>query len=272
MELTATLWGQELADLSNERRRKPRAFGCTMVIDKGLGLTSFRDLLELAGEHIDFIKLAFGTAAITPLHILQGKVEWAKRYGVSLYPGGTFFEIAHAKGKHERFFHTVQDLGMEWVEISDGTIDLSLAERSRIIRTAKEKGLRVVSEIGKKTAGHLPSLSDFLATYQNDLDSGVTYVIMEGRESGKGVGIFDETGRLNRSYIEEILKRAEPTRLIFETPEKSQQIEILKIIGNQANFGNIPHNEVLALECLRRGLRADTLPHYFASCRRDTES
>ncbi|MBH8606685.1 phosphosulfolactate synthase [Thermoactinomyces sp. CICC 10521] len=262
MKKKQCIWDEEFTDLSLARAEKPRQTGLTMVMDKGLGLTAFRDLLELAGCHLDFIKIGFGTAAVTPADILREKVALAKQHGVFLYPGGTFFEIAYSKNKWELFIETVAELGMEWMEVSAGTIDLPSQNRKQIIRRCREQGLQVVTEIGKKQSGYLHPVSSFVKTYEEDLESGASYVIVEGRENGKEIGIFDREGKIRLSDLYQLIERTNPDRLIWEAPCKDQQITLLKILGSNANFGNIPHYDILALECLRRGLRADTFASY----------
>ncbi|MGA9172776.1 MAG: phosphosulfolactate synthase [Thermoactinomyces sp.] len=262
MEKNRRLWEEELTDPSSERTIKPRTTGITMVMDKGIGLTAFRDLLELAGNHIDFIKLGFGTAAVTPANILREKAALARQHGVHLYLGGTFFEIAYAKNKWVPFIETVAELGMEWIEISAGTIDLPSYDRKQVIRRCREEGLRVLTEIGKKQPGSLQPLSSFVKTYNEDLESGASYVIVEGRENGKEIGIYNHEGKIKLPYLYQLIEQVNPEHLIWEAPFKHQQVTILKIVGNDANFGNIPHHDILALECLRRGLRSDTFMNY----------
>jgi len=66
---------------------KPRQVGYTMVLDKRLGLNETFDLLELAGDYIDTIKLTFGTSALYPESILREKIKLIRSYGVDVYPG-----------------------------------------------------------------------------------------------------------------------------------------------------------------------------------------
>ncbi|WP_124727198.1 phosphosulfolactate synthase [Staphylospora marina] len=258
MKPVTPIWDEKLADPGGRRRPKPRPFACTMVMDKGLGSRAFLDLTETAGEYVDFIKLGFGTAAVTPPTLLKTKIEQAVRSGINLYPGGTFFETAWFHGKAEEYFEKVKELGMNWVEISDGTIPIAPEERSRLIRKARETGLFVLTEVGKKSKGSSFSVGEFLAEYETDLEDGASYVIVEGRETGTHVGIFDEQGRMDRGKVEAILRTAGAGRIIWEAPRKHQQVLLLELTDGNANLGNIPPEDVLSLECLRRGLRSDT--------------
>ncbi|MGI6125598.1 MAG: phosphosulfolactate synthase [Planifilum sp.] len=253
-------WAPELADPTRNRESKPRTEGMTMVLDKGLGISAFRDLLEMASDYIDWIKLGFGTAALTPTPLLIRKIELARHFGVYLYPGGTFFEVAYSQHRWHAYLNTLQQLGFEWVEISDGTISLSPVERSRMIRAAKEKGFDVITEIGKKKAGSTLSADLLAETYRADREAGASYVIVEGRESGEHVGIYNQKGDADEELILRIRERIGPSRLIWEAPKKSQQTKLIRLLGHRVNLGNIPSPDVLSLESLRRGLRSDTFP------------
>ncbi|SEN23040.1 phosphosulfolactate synthase [Lihuaxuella thermophila] len=259
MESTSTMiWNRKLIDPSKERMEKPRTRGCTMVMDKGTGLIAFRDTLELAGAYIDFIKLGFGTAVLTPGAVLREKIILCKQHQVNLYPGGTFFEIAVAQNCLHSYFRTLKELQFEWVEISDGTIDLSRQDREKAIREAIEWGFRVITEVGKKTAGSVATIPELLSTYEHDVKAGAIYIIVEGRENGQNIGIYDDRGEVNSRYVMDVLKEVDPDRIIWETPQKHQQIQILQLVGCNANLGNIPVHEILSVESLRRGLRSDT--------------
>lgn len=264
MKSTSTLvWNQKLTDISKERMEKPRIRGLTMVMDKGLGLTAYQDLLQLAGEYIDFIKLGFGTAGLTPIPLLQEKMAAAKQHQIHLYPGGTFFEVAFYQDCLESYFQTLKELEFTWVEVSDGTIQLSPSEREQVIALARSYGFRIITEIGKKTAGAVTSIPDLLDTYHHDLGSGASYVIVEGRESGENIGIYDEEGKVNQRYVAEVLDEVDPHRIIWEAPQKKQQVQLLKLAGCHVNLGNISPQEILAVESLRRGLRSDTFLNWY---------
>lgn len=251
-------WDTLLIDPTQNRESKPRTAGLTMVIDKGMGPTSFRDLLELAAEYIDFIKLGFGTAGLTPLSVLQEKLHLARHYGVTLYPGGTFFEVAHTQNRFENYLESLLELGFTWVEISDGTIFLPATDRSHVIHRAQRAGFKVITEIGKKEAGSVTPVPILVETFYRDREDGADYVIVEGRESGKNIGIYNQKGDVDTSYVEEVKERIASNHLIWEAPQKSQQVNLIKLMGPHTNLGNIPPSEVLPIESLRRGLRSDT--------------
>ena len=239
---------------------KPRQTGCTMLLDKSMGLTETRDLLELACDYIDMIKLTFGTSALYPESLLREKIKLIRFYGVDVSPGGTLFEIAMWQNQLEPYLQRAAELGFTGIEISDGTIPLSSQERRRAIQRAKAYGFKVVTEVGKKNGTPIPVLR-MQQIITDDLEHGADRVIIEGRESGKGVGIYDQNGQIKEAEIEALIHGLPSLEayLIWEAPLKSQQVSLIKRFGPNVNLGNIVPQESLALEALRCGLRGDTL-------------
>ncbi len=242
------------------RREKPRDVGLTMVIDKGLGLLQSRDLLELAGSHIDFIKLAFGTSAFYSRELLKEKVRLGEAYGVAVYPGGTFLEVAIAQGRIKEFLREAQTLGFAFLEVSDGTIPMPPRLRRQVIREVMAAGFRVLSEVGKKHPADRVPCTNIREMIESDLELGVYKVIVEGRESGKGVVIYRDDGSIDEDELEQLVRKLpDPSALIWEAPLKEQQQDLVLRFGPNVNLGNVQPGEVLALEALRVGLRGDTL-------------
>lgn len=240
------------------RGEKPRQDGLTMVIDTGFGIRVFQDYLELAGAYIDYIKLGFGTLSLTPEPILKEKLRLAKEHHIALYPGGTFFECFAAEGKEERYFQQLKKMGFTWIEISDGTIQLEAQKRRKAIQTAKSMGFNVITEIGKKKEGYTVSLPQLMDQFRADLEAGASHVIIEGRESGKNIGVFNKEGELDHQYVEAVHQAIPLKKVIWEAPRRNQQIQFIKILGVHVNLGNIAFMDILSLESLRRGLRSDT--------------
>lgn len=249
-----------VADPLSGRSAKPRTVGQTMVIDTGLGLMQTGDLLELAAGYVDFIKLGFGTPALYPSGLLKAKIDLIRSHGVEPYPGGTFLEVAWQQGRLGEYLAACGRLGFQMIEVSDGTITLSPAERQAIIRAARERSFTVITEVGKKDGQSDLDPLDAIRQVRADLEAGATKVIVEGRESGKGVGIYDRSGHLKEDDLE-ILVAGVPDAavLMWETPMKEQQREFIARFGPNVNLGNIAPTDVIALEALRRGLRGDTL-------------
>jgi phosphosulfolactate synthase len=254
-------WSNILNDVFPGRVAKPRISGLTMVIDTGIPLSMMRDILQLSSSHIDFWKFGFGSAAVCPADVMSAKVALCQEYGVLAYPGGTSLEIAVAQGIWKEYLDALWDGGIRAVEVSDGTIPLPLKQRRELIRTARKLGFTVLSEVGKKKAGvyfPVPTMAQYV---QNDLNSGAHYVIVEGREGGKEVGVFDAKGNVREDDVQQLVEILGPlaTRLIWEAPLSAQQVYYVSQFGHKVNLGNIQPLDVVKLECLRRGLRSDTL-------------
>lgn len=273
MKVTARerAWDDLLKNPWEGRQNKPRISGLTMVIDTGLGLEETRDLLALSSAYIDFFKFGFGTAKLYPADLLRRKVALLKEYKIHVYPGGTFLEVAIVQNKWREFLQRALEIGFDSIEVSDGTISYDSSLRRQIIQYARSLGLIVCCEVGKKMdASPLPTeqLYNFIC---RDLESGAFKVIIEGRESGMGVGIYKEDGSLRKREIEQLQKKLEDVdAIMWEAPLKTQQEALIRMFGNNVNIGNIPPHNVLSLEALRCGLRGDTLCYTVRSaCRRE---
>lgn len=269
--ISRTGWHPLLCDPIGEResRRGLRMTGLarqtdcgrTMVIDKGLGWHAFSDLIETSGDYMDCIKLGFGTSALYDEELLASKIRLARRRGIRIMPGGTLLETAVRHGVEEAFLERVCQIGYDTIEVSDGTIELSRAERDALIKAGLERGLQVYTEYGKKTDGFRIDLEALAATAEADWEAGAELVSIEARESGVGVGLFDSEGRCSDDELETIRRRfGDLSRFLWEAPQKQQQLALLRKLGLNVNLGNIQPTDVLTLEAMRRGLRSDTFP------------
>jgi phosphosulfolactate synthase len=244
----------------NRRIRRPRASGVTMVLDTGLGVSGLRDVLDLAGDHIDHWKFGFGTSALMPASILAEKLDLLARRQILTYPGGTLLEAAVVQ-EHCRVFMTrAAELGFGAAEISEGTIDLPTERRRRMIDCARNAGLAPITEVGRKDPARQPGAAELAEQILQDLAWGASFVIIEGRECGRGIGIYDEEGDIRASFLDEIMRLVgdAASRLIWEAPLRSQQAYLVCRFGANVSLGNIPPQECLALEALRCGLRFET--------------
>lgn len=254
------IWMKILRPPLGGRGRKPRDTGLTMLLDKGMGLAETRDLFATAGSYIDFLKLGFGTSALYPQSVLEEKIELVKSFQVDIYPGGTFLEIAVMQGRQKEFLHMAKDLGYTAIEVSDGTLNIAPEVRERTISMAAEMGFKVLTEIGKKHPDDQGPFEASLEQIHLDLKNGAYKVIIEGRESGRDTGFYDQAGRFTEAHLALVLAAAtRPELIIWEAPLKEQQQELILRYGPDVNLGNIPPREVMALEALRAGLRGDTL-------------
>lgn len=251
-------WGIDIEFPLLNRRSKPRNVGLTMVLDKGLGVRETEELLDTAGNYIDFLKLSFGTSALYSPQVLHKKIDLVKSYGVDIYPGGTFLEVVLLQGKLDQFLKRAWELGFTCIEISDGTINLERTVRRDAIKKAVQLGFKVLTEVGKKDANAAFLPNEMVRQINEDLDNGAYRVIIEGRESGT-VGMYNSQGDPDQYVFETLLEGApSPESIIWEAPLKKQQVHLIKSLGNNVNLGNILSADILALEALRNGLRGDT--------------
>lgn len=248
-----------------DRSQKPRDRGLTMVIDKGLGLTDTRDLLELAAPYVDQLKLTFGTSAFYQTRLLRQKIELVKSYGVHIFPGGTFLELALLQGRIIPYLDRARDLGFTGIEVSDGTINIDEETRYNTIKLARAYGFDLVlSEVGKKDPRDQVEGLALWEQVNRDFQAGSDLVIVEGRESGEGVVIYDDDGNILGDEVNQLVQHvSESDRLLWEAPKKNQQQDLIMRFGSNVNLGNVQREDVLALEALRVGLRGDTLRHYY---------
>jgi len=253
-------WANVVDGLLTGREQAPRKNGLTMVIDKGLGIVSTTDLLEICGGLIDHWKCTFGTSAFVPADVLRRKLMHLTSHGILTYPGGTLLEVAIVRGSCRTFMQHAHMLGFSAVEISDGTIPLPLHRRRNVIRCALDHGLTPITEVGKKDPTQQPTAIELADQALQDLEWGAAYVTVESRESGKGIGIYDDHGAVRVEEVATICERmgAQVERLLWEAPLKNQQTYLIQQFGPNVNLGNIPPGEVLALEALRAGLRFET--------------
>jgi phosphosulfolactate synthase len=253
-------WNPVLADPTGRRQIKPRTLGKTMVIDKGLGLHAFEDLLETSAAHIDLLKIGFGTSPLYPLPVLHQKIKMANAHDICVYPGGTFLEVAISQHAIPSFFEMILHLGFTGLEVSDGTIELSRKLRNELILMGLDEGLQVITEYGKKGWGSSIEIEELIETVSEDVEFGADLVTIEARESGMGVGIFDEQGNCKDDELEKVLTAIPGQQiLLWEAPLKNQQVHLMKLLGPDIHLGNIASHDIISLEALRRGLRSDTL-------------
>ncbi len=243
-----------LPDLPH-RPSKPRESGITHVLDKGLSVRQVEDLLEVAAESIDLVKLGWGTAVVYPA--LQRKLEVYRAAGIPVYFGGTLFEAYYLRGRIDGYRRLLGELGMTHVEVSDGTLEIKHADKLETIRMLA-RDFVVLSEVGSKDVDKIMPPYVWVQMIQDELEAGSWKVICEARESGTA-GVFRPTGEVRSGLIEEIEHQIDKKRLVYEAPLKSQQVWFLRHSGPNVNLGNIAPDEVIPLETLRLGLRGDTL-------------
>ncbi|MES2648653.1 MAG: phosphosulfolactate synthase [Bacteroidota bacterium] len=241
-----------------DRNPKPRLSGITMVMDKGLSLDEARNFISASLPHVDVVKLGFGTSYVTPN--LREKIELYQSFGLPVYFGGTLFEAFLIRNQFNDYLEVCKDYGITWMEVSDGSITIPHAEKCGYIEKMTRYGI-VLSEVGSKDAAHIIPPYKWIELMRAELNAGSTYVIAEAREAGN-VGIYRGSGEVREGLVQEILTQIPGEKIIWEAPQKAQQLYFLELLGCNANLGNIAPTEVIPLEAMRIGLRGDTFELY----------
>lgn len=237
-----------------ERTKKPRKAGLTMVMDKGISTRQAEDMMETSAEYIDYVKLGFGTSVISKN--VKEKIKLYQKNNIKVYLGGTLFEAFVIRNKFDDYLKFITSLGLDSAEVSDGSITIDHGKKCEFI-TKLSKDFTVLSEVGSKEEGVIIHPARWIKMMQAELDAGASQVIAEARESGN-VGIFHKNGSAHTLLINRIVNKIKLENIIWETPQKSQQVYFLKLFGSNVNVGNIGVDDVIPLETLRLGLRGDT--------------
>jgi phosphosulfolactate synthase len=237
------------------RSPKPRVQGLTHVIDKGMSLPEIEGLFETAGDYVDVVKLGWGTSYVT--QNLEEKIALYRSFETPVVCGGTLFEAVVARGKLDEYKSWLAAKRFSHVEVSDGTIDLPRERKLELIAELA-RDFVVLAEVGSKDAEVVYAPYQWVEWMREDLDAGAWKVITEGRESGTA-GIYRPSGDMRTGLIDEIVHGIDVGDVIFEAPATAAQAWFVQRFGPEVNIGNVPPEEVIPLETLRVGLRADTL-------------
>lgn len=258
-------WHNLLSQLAPDRTAgQPREQGLTMVLDRCQGLYATEDMLALTGDYIDQVKLSFGTSVFLDEALLRRKIELIRAHQIEIYPGGTLMEVTLTRGVYPQYVKRAKELGFTALEISDGTITMSRPVRDDAIKRALDTGFKVITEVGKKDPSiHFPP-SKVCDQIASDLALGADKVIVEARESGMGVGIYDGYGALRQDELTAIMNCLGDSQgdVIWEAPLQRQQAALILRCGPNVNLGNVKPRDVLGLEALRCGLRFETFRHF----------
>jgi len=237
-----------------ERTVKPREAGITMAMDKGLSLREVEDFLSVCSEYVDVVKLGWATSFVTPK--LKEKIELYHAAGIPVYLGGTLLEAFIIRNQFEDYLRVLEKFGLRYAEVSDGSIELPHDEKCEYINRLA-KNVTVLSEVGSKDAEKIIPPYKWIQLMNKELEAGAWKVIGEAREGGN-VGLFRSSGEVREGLVDEILTQIPFEKIIWEAPQKSQQVWFIKLLGTNVNLGNIAPNEVIPLETIRLGLRGDT--------------
>jgi phosphosulfolactate synthase len=241
-----------------ERTVKPREKGLTMVMDKGLSLKEAENFLEVAGAYTDIIKLGWATSFVTPN--LKEKLKIYSDAGIPVYFGGTLFEAFVIRDQFDDYRRVLDQYGLKHAEVSDGSIEIPHEVKCDYIRKLSEQ-VTVISEVGSKDAQKIFAPYKWIALMKAELEAGSWKVIAEAREGGNA-GIYRDSGEVREGLVDEILTQIPQEKIIWEAPQKSQQVWFIKLIDTNVNLGNIAPAEVIPLETIRLGLRGDTFNHF----------
>ena len=246
-----------------ERTARPRTYGLTMVNDKGLSVAEASNLVSGAWPHVDWVKLAFGTPLVTAG--LPEKIRIFQDAGISVYFGGLLFEAFVIRNQFNDFLSLLKEYNITTIEVSDGSIDIPHVEKCGYIEKLAKYGT-VLSEVGSKDKDreHITPPYQWINLMKSELEAGASYIVAEARETGT-VGLYRNSGEVREGLVQEILTKIPAEKILWEAPQKDQQLYFLKLIGANANLGNINPTEVIALEAMRVGLRGDTFDLFLAS-------
>src|SRR5579864_6613968 len=242
----------------SERTVKPRNSGITMVMDKGLSLRQVEDFIEVGGSYTDLVKLGWATSFVTPN--LDQKLKIYREAGIPVYFGGTLFEAFIVRGQFDDYRRILDKYKMEHVEVSDGSIEIEHELKCEYIRKLSEQ-VTVISEVGSKDVQKIFAPYKWIRLMNSELEAGSWKVIAEARESGN-VGIYRDSGEVRQGLVDEILTQIPEEKIIWEAPQKAQQVWFIKLIGANVSLGNIAPAEIIPLETLRLGIRSDTFDHF----------
>lgn len=237
-----------------DRSKKPRESGITMAMDKGLSLREVEDFLSVCSDHVDVVKLGWATSFVTPK--LKEKIDLYHQTGIPVYLGGTLLEAFIVRNQFEDYLRVLEKFDLRYAEVSDGSIELPHDEKCDYIQRLA-KNVTVLSEVGSKDAEKIIPPYKWIQLMNKELEAGAWKVIGEAREGGN-VGLFRSSGEVREGLVDEILTQIPFEKIIWEAPQKSQQVWFIKLLGTNVNLGNIAPNEVIPLETIRLGLRGDT--------------
>jgi len=243
-----------------ERTQKPRQYGFTMAMDKGLSIREVEDFISACGEYIDIVKFGWATSYVTSN--LKEKIKVYKDAGIPVYFGGTLFEAFVIRDQFDDYRKVLDKYDLQYAEVSDGSIELDHDKKCDYISKLSEQ-VTVLSEVGSKDAEKIIPPYQWIKLMQAELDAGAWKVIGEARESGN-VGLFRASGEVRSGLVQEILTKIPFEKILWEAPQKAQQVWFIKLLGANVNLGNIAPNEVIPLETIRLGLRGDTFDHFLA--------
>jgi len=231
------------------RPSKPREAGLTVVADRGMGMHRLDDLLETAGEYVDYFKVAIGAYRLQSEAFLKRKVSALHKAGTKVFFAGDVSEAAIMQGVIKDFYKTVKKLGAEAVEVSNAQISISLRDKCELIKMASAQGLKVVAEAGQKGhedwTGSQAYVFEQVRAYQK---AGAWKILVQGEGISEGVESMKEQLLLN------LVAQFDVQDFIFQAKSGEAQVWYLNAFGNSVNL-DVDDHQVIDLELMRRGIR-----------------
>ena len=226
--------------------------------DPGYDPLTLRGHLKQSAHLYATLKISMACWMIAREDCTRGKIAAARRYGVPVVTGGGPFEVAAAQNELSAYLDLCASVGVNRIECGEGFTPLAMKPR-QIVQMAAERGLEVQFEMGKKHEGAFqPNVVKALITQGSQwMDSGAVQLVVEARESGKDIGLFDEHGTLNPQYADQFAKAFGLATVMFEAPNKPSQFALLDHFGPHVHLSNVRLEEVLRVEIYRRGLHSD---------------
>ncbi|MFC7392086.1 phosphosulfolactate synthase [Scopulibacillus cellulosilyticus] len=236
------------------RTKKSRSYGMTSIVDFGIPVKELKNTLSDYHEYIDIAKIGIGSAYVTPN--IRQKIDVYQSFNIIPYCGGTLFEKFYSQNKLDKYLLYLKELGLDYIEISTGIIDIPLEKRLDLVLRLK-RDFKVIGEVGSKDIQKDMAAPDWKNELIALLDAGCQYVITEGRDSGTA-GIYQSNGEIKEGLIFDVIQNVNSKKIIFEAPHPKSQMFFINQIGSNVNLGNVKIHDVLLLEAQRQGLRSET--------------
>jgi len=234
----------------------------TSPFDPGYDPVTLASHLAQSSHLISILKISMACWMVAKESATRSKVAAAKKSRVKTVTGGGPFETAVAQKQLPAYLDLCASMGFDRVECGEGFTDMPLPP-SEVIRMVHERGLEAQFELGKKHTGAFTSdtVTALIEQGKAWLDAGALQLVVEGRESAKGVGLFDDNGNFNPAYADRFASAFGLKTLVFEAPNKSSQFALLDHFGREVHLCNVRIEELLRVEIYRRGLHSDAFGH-----------
>ena len=236
----------------------PEIEPCISPFDPGYDPVTLESHLDQSAHLISILKISMACWMVANERATRQKIAAARAHGVPTVTGGGPFEIAVVQGELPAYLDLCADIGVTRIECGEGFTELAI-EAKEIVVMARSRGLDVQFELGKKHTGAFTEfgVAELIEQGQRWLDAGALQLVVEARESAKGVGLFDDTGNLNGSVADRFAKAFGLKTVIFEAPNKPSQFALLDHFGREVHLCNVRLEEILRVEIYRRGLHSD---------------